>query len=68
MYLAQERKIYATVDQSILGAQLQLVNLYQNNLSTVGIQSSVIAGLAFGAINNIYVRYLNCYFTLDTTL
>jgi len=42
------------VDQQLVTSEYQLINLYTNNLCTVAIQSSVIAGLAYAAINNIY--------------
>lgn len=54
MYFAEEKRLYTSVDQQILSSQYQLITLYTNNLCTVAIQASVIAGLSYAALNNIY--------------
>ena len=54
MFLANERLLAASMRKEVLNVEAQMIQLYTNNLNSIGIQSALIASLAFTALNNVY--------------
>ena len=54
MYRASKKLLVASVHKEVLEVEARMVNLYSSNLTAIGTQSALIAGLAFTALNNVY--------------
>ena len=54
MYRASKKLLMASVKKEVMDVECQMVNLYSTNLTAIGTQSALIAGLAFTALNNVY--------------
>jgi len=54
MFLSNKNLLGATVHKQVLEVESQMIALYSTNLSSIGTQSALLAGLAFTALNNVY--------------
>ena len=54
MIAANKRLLKATLTEGVLGIQINLIQLYQSNLSAVATQSALIAGFSFTAISSAF--------------
>lgn len=65
MIAANKRLLKATLTEGVLGIQINLIQLYQANLSAVATQAALIAGFSFAAITT---EFTNTYGTFSTVL
>lgn len=54
MIAANKRLLKATLTEGVLGIQINLIQLYQSNLSAVATQAALIAGFSFGSISTTF--------------
>ena len=54
MFLANNKRLCAETEQGVASAQLEIVNLFTSNLSSLATQSCLIAALAYVGTSNAY--------------
>jgi len=65
MIAANKRLLKATLTEGVLGIQINLIQLYQANLSAVATQAALIAGFSFSAITT---EFVHTYGSVSTVL
>lgn len=65
MIAANKRLLKATLTEGVLGIQINLIQLYQSNLSAVATQAALIAGFSFTAVTS---EFSNTYGLFSTVL
>ena len=54
MIAANKRLLKATLTEGVLSIQSNLISLYSSNLAAMGVQSALIGGFAFAAVQNAF--------------
>ena len=56
MIAANKRLLKATLTEGVLSIQSNLIQLYTDNLTAMGVQSALIGGFAFAAVQSEFHR------------
>lgn len=64
MIAANKRLLKATLTEGVLGIQINLIQLYQSNLSAVATQAALIAGFSFSAVTTEFANTFGIFSTV----